>query len=53
MENPALIRFSIQNIKFTSTVPIHYIYGETSGVYKSNMDFYYLGKLNQDCLGLL
>lgn len=41
--------FSIQNIKFTSTVPIHYIYGETSGVYKSNMDFYYLGKLNQDC----
>lgn len=52
-KNPALIRFSIQNIKFTSTVPIHYIYGETSGVYKSNMDFYYLGKLNQDCLGLL
>lgn len=35
-KNPALIRFSIQNIKFTSTVPIHYIYGETSGVYGSN-----------------
>lgn len=34
--------FSIQNIKFTSTVPIHYIYGETSGVYKSNMDLFLL-----------
>lgn len=45
--------FSIQNIKLTSTVPIHYIYGETSGVFKSNMDFYYLGKLNQDCFVLL
>lgn len=38
--------------KFTSALPIHYLFSETSGVYKSNMDFYYLGKLNQDGFGL-
>lgn len=41
-KNPALIRFSIQNIKFTSTVLIHYIYGETSGVYMDQIKYGFL-----------
>lgn len=47
-------RFSILNINLRqiTAVPIHYVYSETSGVFISNMDIYYLGKLNQDSFGL-
>lgn len=40
------------NLRQITAVPIHYLYSETSGVFISNMDIYYLGKLNQDSFGL-